>query len=102
MKTKLLSVVISLIILAGSIAVSAAPKAAGDVAVNAGSRSQLGQILFPRNRQRRHNRRWNNNGNVRYETITERKGHKVYRDTYRITYKNGREKRKRVERVRVA
>ena len=64
--------------------------------------AQFGQILFPRKRRHRHDRRGNNNGNVRYETITVHKGHKIYRDTYRITYKNGHEKRKRVERVRVA
>jgi len=102
MKTKLVSIVIFAILIAGSLAVSAAPAAVGATAINIGNRPQLGQILFPRNRRHRHNRRWNNNGNVRYETITERKGHKVYRDTYRITYKNGHEKRKRVERVRVA
>ncbi|HTK27875.1 MAG TPA: hypothetical protein VL327_15020 [Pyrinomonadaceae bacterium] len=100
MKTKLVSIVIFAILIAGSLAVSAAPAALGATAI--ANRPQLGQILFPRNRRHRHNRRWNNNGNVRYETITERKGHKVYRDTYRITYKNGHEKRKRVERVRVA
>jgi len=59
---------------------------------------QLSQILFP---QRSRHGRWRNNGNVRYETRTVHKGHKVYEDTYRITYKNGHEKRKRVERVRI-
>lgn len=96
MKTKLACVLLFAIFIAGSITVSAASTARGE------SRSQLGQVLFGRHHRHRHHHRRDNNGNVRYETMTVRKGHKIYRDTYRITYKNGREKRKRVEHVRVA
>jgi hypothetical protein len=86
----------------GSIVAAAAGTARGGGSeLSAASYSaQIGQVLFPRR-----NRRWGNsgrNGRVRYETVTVYKGRKVYRDTYKITYKNGREKRKRVERVRVA
>jgi len=96
MTTKLACVLIFALLLAGSITVLAAPSPSAE------SRSQLGQVIFDRHhRHRRHHRR-DNNSDVRYETITERRGHKVFRDTYRITYKNGHEKRKRVERVRVA
>ena len=60
----------------------------------------IGQILGRRNR--RHHRRDNdNNGNVRYETRIVHKGNKTYRDTYRITWKNGKEKVKRVSHVRI-
>jgi len=60
----------------------------------------LGQILGRRNRrQRRHDH--DNNGNVRYETRIVHKGNKTYRDTYRITWKNGKEKVKRVSHVRI-
>lgn len=100
MKTKLAGLIIVAILTAGSLTISATPKTSSEPAIRANA--QLGQILFPRNRRHRNNRRWNNNGNVRYETVTVHKGHKIYRDTYRITYKNGHEKRKRVERVRIA
>ena len=57
---------------------------------------------------RRNDRRWNDRryGNsrrpvVRYETRVVRRGSKVYRETYRITYQNGRVKTKRVDRVRI-
>lgn len=57
-------------------------------------------------RNERNNRgRWNdrrgNYNRVRYETINVRRGNKIYRETYRITYENGRVKRKRVNRVRI-
>lgn len=61
---------------------------------------QLREIL--RQQRRRHNRNRNNgNTNVRYETRIVHKGNKVYRDTYRITWKNGHESVKRVDRVRI-
>jgi hypothetical protein len=85
----------------GSVATNAAPSAPATKALYSAN-TQLGQILFPRNRRHRHNRRGNQNGNVRYETVTVNRGRKIYRDTYRITYKNGHEKRKRVEHVRIA
>src|SRR4029078_10998705 len=101
MKTKLAGLIIVAILTAGSLTISATPKTSSEPEIR--TNAQLGQILFPRNRRNhRKNRRWNNNGNVRYETVTVHKGHKIYRDTYRITYKNGHEKRKRVEHVRVA
>jgi hypothetical protein len=55
-------------------------------------------IRFPR-----HRRVWNNrnNSSVRYETRIVYKGRKTYSDTYRITWKNGREHLKRVSRVRI-
>ena len=94
MKSKLAGLLIIAILSVGSLTALAAP--------SSHENAQLGQVIFGgRHRHNRHHR-WNNNGNVRYETITERRGHKVFRDTYRITYKNGHEKRKRVERVRVA
>src|ERR1035437_3546837 len=65
---------------------------------------QIDQILR-RQIRRRNNRNGggDNNNNVRYETRIVHKGRKVYRDTYRITYKrNGGEKVKRVSRVRIA
>ncbi len=59
-------------------------------------------------RRRGNDRRWNDRryGNsrrpvVRYETRIVRRGSKVYRETYRITYQNGRVKTKRVDRVRI-
>lgn len=52
-----------------------------------------------RNRGRRDNNR--NYNRVRYETITVRRGNKLYRETYRISWDNGRMKRKRVDRVRI-
>ena len=58
----------------------------------------LGQIFNPRWHRRGNNR---NNGNVRYEKRIVHKGRKVYEDTYRITYKNGREHVKRISRVRI-
>ena len=60
----------------------------------------LGQIL---GRRHRHHRRHDNdnNGNVRYETRIVHKGNKTYRDTYRVTWKNGKEKVKRVSHVRI-
>jgi hypothetical protein len=54
-----------------------------------------------RRRDRDRDRNWDRNGNVRYETRIVHKGHKIYRDTYRITWKNGREKSKRVSHVRI-
>lgn len=102
MKTKLGILAIFAILAAGSLTISAAPSRAAGNAIRDESPAQLSQILFPRNHRHRNNRRRNNNGNARYETVTVRKGHKIYRDTFRITYKNGHEKRKRVEHVRVA
>ena|SRR5258708_239733 len=59
----------------------------------------IGQIL----RGRHHRHKWNNNNtSVRYETRVVYKGNKTYRDTYRITWKNGKEKVKRVSHVRIA
>ena|SRR5438445_13547067 len=58
----------------------------------------LGQILG----RRHHKHKWkNNNTSVRYETRIVYKGNKTYRDTYRITWKNGKEKVKRVSHVRI-
>lgn len=94
-----ISVILLMIVFgAGSVAVMA--DSANNSASAAGVRNsmQISQILFP---QHDRHGRWRRNGNVRYETRTVHKGHKVYEDTYRITYKNGHEKRKRVERVRI-
>lgn len=78
-------------IFARSVMENASSLAAGSV--------QLRQII----RYPRHRRVWNNrnNGNVRYETRIVHKGRKTYRDTYRITWKNGREHVKRISRVRI-
>ena len=50
-------------------------------------------------------RRWDNRNDrfrrERYETRTVRYGNKLYRDTYRITYKNGREYVKRIHHDRI-
>jgi len=78
---------------------------AGSVFVNAASARtansmQVAQIVFGDRHHRRHNR--DRNGRTRYETRTVYKGRKVYEDTYKITYKNGHEKMKRVEHRRVA
>lgn len=97
MRSKLAVLVIFAILTVGSLTVTAAPSSAGS-----SESAQLGQVIFGGRHQRHHHRRRDSNGSVRYETITERRGHKIFRDTYRITYKNGHEKRKRVERVRVA
>ncbi len=80
----------------GTIYASSAPENASNMA--AGSVQIRRVIRFPR-----HRRVWNNrnNGNVRYETRIVHKGRKTYRDTYRITWKNGREHVKRVNRVRI-
>lgn len=102
MRTKFILSLFLGILMFGSVPMLATPSSPANKAPFAAASAQLGQILFPRNRRHRHHRRGNNNGNVRYETITVNRGRKVYRDTYRITYKNGREKRKRVEHVRVA
>lgn len=97
---------ISVLILAIVLCSSAVIADAGTVGSNpgpafaAGSPKQLSQILFPRRNRRRGG--WGQGDRVRYETVTVRKGHKLYRDTYRITFKNGREKRKRVEHRRIA
>ena len=60
---------------------------------------QIDQIIFGRHNRRRHNR--NNNDSIRYETRIVHKGNKTYRDTYRIEWKNGHEKTKRVSHVRI-
>ncbi len=54
------------------------------------------------NDRRWNDRRWNNSRPaVRYETRIVRRGNKVYRETYRVTYDRGRVKTKRVDRVRI-
>jgi hypothetical protein len=95
-----ISVILLLAVLcAGSIiAMADTGKNSAAAATVARGSMQLSQILFPTHS--RHGR-WGRNGSVRYETRTVHKGHKVFEDTYRITYKNGHEKRKRVERVRI-
>ena len=91
-------ILLSVLLSAGTIMVNA-NAGSSTASPSAAFRSmQLSQILFP---QHDRHGRWHRNGNVRYETRTVHKGHKVYEDTYRITYKNGHEKRKRVERVRI-
>ena len=98
MKRSISVILLAVLFSAGSVIVNA-DSGNRSASPAAASRSmQLSQILFP---QRNRHGRWRNNGNVRYETRTVRKGHKVFEDTYRITYKNGHEKRKRVERVRI-
>lgn len=85
---------------AGIAAVGAEASPVGSAGSNLRAGQVLGQILGGR----RHHRRWNNgnnNNNVRYETRIVHKGNKTYRDTYRITWKNGKEKEKRVSRVRI-
>ena len=52
-------------------------------------------------RQRRYRKNRNKNNNVSYETRTVWKGRKEYRDTYRITWKNGIRHEKRVEHIRI-
>lgn len=92
-------IVLAVLLGAGSIAVNAdAGRAIFASPTVLGNSMQISQILFPKHDR---NGRWRRNGSVRYETRTVRKGHKVYEDTYRITYKNGHEKQKRVERVRI-
>ncbi|MBX3288817.1 MAG: hypothetical protein KF855_05665 [Acidobacteria bacterium] len=53
-----------------------------------------------RNDRYRNNSRYNNT-RVRYETRMVRRGNKLYRETYRVWWDNGRMKRKRVDRVRI-
>jgi hypothetical protein len=93
--------ILAIFTLATFVSLSAvAVKAASPVPANVSApQIPIEQILLGRH----HHRRWNdrNNRNVRYETRTVYKGNKIYRDTYRITYKNGREKTKRVSHVRI-
>ncbi|MEP6788066.1 MAG: hypothetical protein ABJB40_06530 [Acidobacteriota bacterium] len=93
--------VIAILAVSAGIAVfGAGARGANSPAPNYGKDQVIDQIL----RGRRHHRRWNsgnNNNNVRYETRVVHKGNKTYRDTYRITWKNGREKQKRVSHVRI-
>ena len=59
---------------------------------------------YDRNRGRNDRYRYNsryNNSRVRYETRMVRRGNKLYRETYRVWWDNGRLKRKRVDRVRI-
>ena len=100
MKKLLALFVLTLTFGAAALAVSAAPTAA-TLENGAVSRVQLRQILLGQNRRHGRWNRRNDNNNVRYETRTVYKGRKVYRDTYRITYKNGREKSKRISHVRI-
>lgn len=97
MKKAIVMLLITVSLGLGTIYASSAPENTPNLA--SGS-VQLRQIIrFPR-----HRRVWNNNrgnGNVRYETRIVHKGRKTYRDTYRITWKYGREHVKRVSRVRI-
>lgn len=61
---------------------------------------QIDRILRQVTRRRRQFRNKGNN-KVSYETRTVWKGNKEYRDTYRITWKNGFRHEKRIERVRI-
>lgn len=99
---KSISVLILAILLCSSAVIADVGTIGGNSvpAFAAGSPKQLSQILFPRRNRRGGG--WRRGDRVRYETVTVRKGHKLYRDTYKITFKNGREKRKRVEHVRIA
>ena len=59
---------------------------------------------YDRNRGRNDRYRYNaryNNSRVRYETRMVRRGNKLYRETYRVWWNNGRLKTKRVSRVRI-
>ena len=71
-------------------------------AISAAPHLTSGQVLGPiLGRRHHHNHNNNNHNNVRYETRIVYKGKKTYRDTYRITWKNGKEKVKRVSHVRI-
>jgi hypothetical protein len=99
MKRLATSLLIAVTLGLGSLSVSAGTGATAVTGTSA-SQMQWRQIL----RQRRW-RPWiprnNRNNAVRYETRIVHKGNKVYRDTYRITWKNGYEQVKRVDRVRI-
>ena len=59
---------------------------------------------YDRNRGRNDRYRYDsryNNSRVRYETRMVRRGNKLYRETYRVWWDNGRMKTKRVDRVRI-
>jgi hypothetical protein len=60
---------------------------------------RIDNILGRKHHHHKHNN--NNYNNVRYETSIVHKGNKTYRDTYRITWKNGKEKTKRISHVRI-
>jgi Ni/Co efflux regulator RcnB len=68
-------------------------------AAGSGAPQQIDRIIRQATRRRRHHN--NNNGNVTYETRTVWKGKKEYRDTYRITWKDGKRHEKRVSHVRI-
>ena len=88
-------------IAAASIGISSmAAEASPAPSPNVGGPVQIDRVLRQIGRNRRHHNR-NNNGNVHFETRIVHKGNKTYRDTYKITYKNGREKSKRVSHVRI-
>ena len=63
--------------------------------------AQIDRILRNVTKRQRRFRNNRNNNRVSYETRTVWKGRKEYRDTYRITWKNGVRHEKRVERVRI-
>jgi len=83
---------------AGIAVFGADARGANSEASNFGKGQVIDQIL--RGRHHKHKLK-NNNTSVRYETRIVYKGNKTYRDTYRITWKNGKEKVKRVSHVRI-
>lgn len=96
MKKAIVMLLITVSVGIGTIYARSAPENSSNLAAES---IQIRRIIrFPR-----HRRVWNNrnNGTVRFETRIVHKGRKTYRDTYRITWKNGREHVKRVSRVRI-
>jgi hypothetical protein len=83
----------------GSLGVSAGSN--GTTAAGASASHLQWRQIFRQRRWRPWLPRHNRNTSVRYETRIVHKGNKVYRDTYRITWKNGYEQVKRVDRVRI-
>ena len=96
MKKGIVILLITVSVGLGTVSARSAPE--NSSSMESGSVQIRRVIRFPR-----HRRVWNNrnNGYVRYETRIVYKGRKTYRDTYRITWKNGREHVKRVSRVRI-
>ncbi|CAN5349577.1 hypothetical protein BH10ACI2_BH10ACI2_14820 [soil metagenome] len=96
MKKILIVIIAATSIGLSSMAANASPAAPANV----GGPVQIDRVLRQIGRKHHRNNR-NNNNNVRFETRIVHKGNKTYRDTYRITYKNGKEKSKRVSHVRI-
>jgi len=92
--------ILIVLIAAASIGLSAMVAEAGSAASANVAQAQIDRVLRQIGRKHRRNNR-NNNANVRFETRIVHKGNKTYRDIYRITFKNGKEKSKRVSHVRI-